>query len=104
MTDLKKLKKDFEESLALSRAKAENEPDGGTCNFDSTALFGIRWTAKVAEIFGTHGYSTTWLGRKAILISPPVPGQANRRTVGAQALTEAMKERGWDAHSYHQVD
>lgn len=102
--DAEKFARDLRSSLEEAEVVAKDIPDGGTCNFDATVIFDIPWTKKTREIFAGRGNRIRWLGAMGVMIRPPVSGQANRRCAGAQALTEALRARGWNASTYYQMD
>ena len=100
-----KLKKDFQ--AACSFAQETRLPhDNGTCNFDSVALFGVRpselLTLRKAKLPGAR--ESKWMGRKCLLITPPVAGQASRRSHAARQMAEFLRLRGWDTAVYYQMD
>lgn len=101
--DLKKLALDYADAREAARKATETMKDEGTFNFDSTVIFDLRFTAKVAAIFGDAAHSTEWLGKRCIMISPD-RGHQNVRASQAQAMTTLFKERGYEAMMYCQMD
>lgn len=102
-TDLKKLAQDYADAREAARKATETMKDEGTFNFDSTVIFGLRYTAKVQAIFGNAAHSTDWLGKRCVMISPD-QGSQNVRCSQASAMTKLFKERGYDAMTYFQMD
>lgn len=87
----------------------EQTEDGGTCNFDAPVLRLDRWNAKkikqAAEEAGSSAFKWDW-GRTVMgwVFSPKSSGQANRRSRRAEAISEAMKAKGYDAGMYYAMD
>jgi len=102
-TNLKKLATDYADALTAAAKRTEGMPDEGTFNFDSTVLFGLRYTAKVAAILGPAAHSSTWYGKRVVMISPE-RGSQNVRSSAAQEMTKLFRERGYDATTYFQMD
>lgn len=100
-------------TLDLIRAANSAKPfadteDGGTCNFDSMTLSLPRWKReKVKDAVSRAGLRcwahSAW-GAIEYVISVPVARQANARTRQAEAMRASMKERGYDAGMYYQMD
>jgi hypothetical protein len=98
--------------LAIEAAKAADpgqDADGGTCNFDSAYLRvpGMRESQfeKISAAVGDHHLSLStysWHGR--ILMLRAYNGQANRRTIMAEAAGKVFKESGLDSGIYYQMD
>ncbi len=104
-----KLRDDLKKALQAGRAVEEAEPeDGGTCNFDAASISLPRWnTEKVkqaAKEAGTGCYIWDLYGIKRFVFSPNTHGQANARSRNAEAMTAALKEMGYDAIEYCQMD
>lgn len=87
----------------------EQTEDGGTCNFDAPVLHLERWNAakimQAAEEAGGHARRWTW-GKTMMgwIFSTRSSGQGSRRTRRAEAISEAMKAKGYDASMYYQAD
>ena len=84
------------------------DADGETCNFDRLAvkLPGIRVKtvmecATIAEISVDE---FIWFGRQWFCIHVPSHGQANRRTVMAQAACRKLQDFGLKSLLYYQMD
>jgi hypothetical protein len=102
MIDYEKLSKDIGDAIEAGKAAAEQIPDGGSCSADCVVLSGIRWSKKVEAIIpGAH--SSKWFGRKCIKITPPV-GMASKRLRCAEAMSDLLRARGWDATVFYQMD
>lgn len=87
----------------------EQTEDGGTCNFDAPVLRLDRWNAKkikqAAEEAGSGAFR--WTVGKTMLgwvFATKSSGQANRRTRRAEAISEALKAKGYDAGMYYAMD
>jgi hypothetical protein len=82
--------------------------DGGTCNFDSAALFLPGWRAADIEICarraGLRCFDTRFLGRRAWIVSKPLPAQGNDNTRQAEAMTAALQAAGYTCGTYYQMD
>lgn len=107
MTKYEKLTEDLIAAKNHAEQFADTE-DGGTCNFDSAALFLPRWnTAKTEEAFKKAGLRTskwTLWGTTYYLVLGCYSGQANRRTQMAEAVCKYLKNLGYDASMYYQMD
>lgn len=95
------------EAVAAAR-EHESDPDDGTCNFDAPAVSLSLWRETAveacAEAAGLLCYDWTLFGGKMWVFSVPVAGQANRRTHAAEAMTKVLKDHGFDALTYYQMD
>lgn len=106
MTKYEQLERDLKVAVENAKRVAENAEDGGTCNFDSLELRLPRWNReKVKETAKNAGvgawFSDYW---KAFIISVPVFAQADRRTIQAEEMARTMKELGYSASVYYQID
>ena len=107
-----KYQKLFEDVLAAmseaERVATENPEDGGTCNFDSPAVYLPKFNKKIVEkVFeraGTHSFEWKLFDKKMFVFGTRTGGQGNRRTRAAEAAYEVMKDRGYDATMYYQMD
>ena len=100
---------------ALRRAKpaaelavAENPEDGGTCNFDSPAIFLPRWNAKrveeAAKKAGCGCFKWDCYGAKYFVFLLRVGGQGNSRTLAAETAKDSLAAEGYHASVYYQMD
>lgn len=107
MTKYEKLTADL---IAAKERAAQfiNEDDGGTCNFDSAAIALPRWNVKkTQEAFEKAGLrASKWkcFGSYYYLIGGCYSGQGNRRTTMAEAVYKYLKEIGYQATMYYQMD
>ena len=104
-----KLRDDLRKALAAGVAAEAAEPeDGGTCNFDSAALYLPRWNARkveqAAKEAGTQCSTWTLYGTKHFVFPPITHAQANAHSRNAEAVTAALKEMGYEAIDYCQMD
>lgn len=87
---------------------ADGVDDGGTCNFDAATLDLKGWTeAKVKEAAKAAGVGcfvwNLW-GSKRYVFPLHLGGQANARTVAAEAMRNSLKAAGYEAGMYYQAD
>jgi len=88
--------------------------DGGTCNFDAAfvSVPGMREAQaeeimRLTEIPGSPGLRVTLSNHSLfgrILMMHCYNGQANRRTVMAEAAGKSLKSAGVDSGMYYQMD
>lgn len=82
--------------------------DGGTCNFDCPMIRLYRWKqAEIEEAFSGAGlryFDTTIYGTKYYVICGGTYGIANKRTAMAEEMYRIIKEAGFDAAMYYQMD
>ncbi len=87
----------------------EQTEDGGTCNFDAPTLDLPRWNAdkikQAAKDAGGSAWKWTW-GNCVMgwVFSPRSSGQANRRSRRAEAISAALKAKGYNAGMYCAMD
>jgi len=101
--DLSKLTEDLKAAREAGHKAAAATDDGGTCNFDSPMLYGIRLTKKAEEAIQAAGCHV-FKGRGGLVISLGVGGQANKRTRAAEAAEALLKERGYETSIWYQMD
>jgi len=100
----------FREAKAAALAgDPGQDADGGTCNFDTPAirLPGIRekFVAECAAEAGISASAFDWLGgQRWFFVHVPTHGQANRRSIMAEAACRRLKELGLQAVMYAQAD
>lgn len=102
-----KLAQDLKEAAAYGLEVSAGDEDGGTCNFDSPALFLKGWRdAMVEQAAEAAGLScSTWnFYGKACVFSVPGGYQGNARTTAAEAMRDFLLARGYDATMYYQMD
>ena len=102
-----KLAEDLRKAAAVGRAAAERSDDGGTCNFDAATIRLSGWIqAKVeqaAREAGIRCFVWNLWGSKSFVF-PINCGQGNARTAGAEAMSEYLKNAGYEAGMYYQMD
>jgi hypothetical protein len=102
----------FREAAAAALAADPGEGlenDGGTCNFDTPAvqLPGARerFVRECAAAAGIDASPFSWFGgRRWFFVYVPMMGQANRRSLMAEAACRRLKELGLHAVMYCQAD
>jgi len=115
MTTLAKIDREtlihaFREATAAAlAADPGQDADGGTCNFDTPVIEfpGIRekFIQDCATEAGISATSFKWFGgRRWFFVHVPSNGQANRRSIMAEAAYRKLKELGLHAVMYCQAD
>lgn len=104
--DYNKLTADLIKAKEAAEEAAKGE-DGGTCNYDCLCLrLSKAREAKVREVLratGLSGSKNRWYG-PCYLINPPSCGQGDSRLRAMEAMAKVMKDAGWDAMGYYQMD
>lgn len=110
MADLAKLTEDLRSAAQLAQTAADRVDDAGTCNLDGVFLRlpRVREAEVIAaiEAAGLGGFKWAnhrWY-RTGYLISPPVRGQADKRDAAATAMYQYLRDAGWDASHWQQMD
>lgn len=102
-----KLAEDLRRAAEAAQQYRDHE-DGGTCNFDAPSLCLPRWSAaeikRAAKAAGLGVYAWRFGRRTRWVLSVPIPGQGNRRTKAAEAMTRELEALGYDALTYYQMD
>lgn len=102
-----KLSEDLKKAAQAAREVGLGD-DGGTCNKDCLELrlprFSEKDTLRAIEAAGLRGRKTSQFGRALYLISSPVPAQGNAETRQAEKMRDVMKEAGYDAGVWYQID
>lgn len=104
-----KLRDDLRAALAVGLEAAAGVEDGGTSCHDAPALRLPRWNAGMVERAckeaggGCFSWSPFRSG-KLFVVCFPVPGQAYKREVAAEAMTAALSGMGYEALCYQQAD
>lgn len=102
-----KLAEDLRKAAATAEAYRDHE-DGGTCNFDAPSLCLPRWSfreiKRAAKAAGLGVFSWKVGNHTRYVFSVPIPGQGNRRTEAAEAMTRELEALGYDALTYYQMD
>ena len=101
-----KLRDDLREVHGIGLSAAAMVSDRGTCNLDSPSLSLPRWNvAKVEQACKEAGGDCFRAGySKRYVICLPVPGQALKNETAAKAMTEALKNLGYDASTWYRID
>ena len=103
----KKLAEDLKEALAYGLEHAGTD-DGGTCNFDSPTLYLPRWNRKkveaAAKTAGVGCFMWSSFSKSCYVFSVPGVGQGYTRTNAAEAMKDFLKDRGYEAGMYYQMD
>jgi hypothetical protein len=105
-TDYAKLLTDLNDArMAAIKAAQQNPNDGGSSNFDKACLnLGRVDGAKVQETFQLAGLQGHFRNNWGWLLVPPAGGQGFKSTLQAETMQKLLKERGWNADVYYQVD
>ena len=83
----------------------ESTEDGGTCNFDSPVLNLPRWNADKLQRAMREAGARAWRWHSSMwVIVFSSSGQGNRRSRRAEAIYRKLKELGYDAFMYYQMD
>lgn len=101
------LAEDLRKAAAVGRAAAELSDDGGTCNFDAASVRLDGWIrAKVEQAAREAGVGCfVWnLWGSKSYVFPIQSGQGNARTAGAEAMSNHLKNAGYAASVYYQMD
>lgn len=99
----------LERALATANEAAQkyaDTEDGGTCNFDALA---IKVKATEKQMKWLDWFTFKWGKRESdgktwYVIELDYSGQGNRRTCMAEEACRSMKEQGYDAMVYYQMD
>ncbi len=106
---LLKMTADFAAAYAACLDVAVKTEDGGTCNFDNVSVRPDD-ERSVAEIHvasrgaGLRSELEDWHGECVMLGVGCVPGQAAQRTKAAEALCNALRERGYKVEMFYMAD
>lgn len=102
-----KLAEDLARAADIAQDYRDRE-DGGTCNFDAPSLYLPRWSAheieRAARAVGLRCFDWKIGNHTRWVFSVPIPGQGNRRTEAAEAMTRELEALGYDALTYYQMD
>ena len=97
-----------EAAAAALAADPGQDADGGACNFDSPVirLPGVRekFVQACAAEAGISVNTRKWLGGRWYFVDVPLHGQADRRSIMAEAACRRLKEFSLDAAMYYQMD
>ena len=101
-----KLRDDLRRAHKIGLDAAALVDDGGTCNMDSPALRLTGWRQAKVEQACTEagGGCFKWSCFNRYVICLPIPGQAYKNEVAAEAMTKALTEMGYNAMTYCQMD
>ena len=98
---------DLKDAVAYGLEHAGTD-DGGTCNFDAPTLHLPRWNQKMVEAAakeaGTGCFQWKAFSKSVYVFSVPGVGQGYTRTCAAEAMSDFLKDRGYDAGMYYQMD
>lgn len=94
-------------SIALNKAREESmkfaeSEDGGSCNFDTPTL---SLKATKAQLTGLPVSKIDYgLWKGDWFVNLPLYGMGNRRTRMAEAIAKSLRESGYSASVYYQLD
>lgn len=102
-----KLSEDLRKAAEVGRAAARLSDDGGTCNCDAATIRLSGWiqskVEQAAREAGVQCFVWNLWGSKSFVF-PIGCGQGNARTAGAEAMSNHLKNAGYDAGMYYQMD
>lgn len=100
------LRDDLRAVYKIGQEAAAQVEDTGTCNMDAPALRLTRWNAAKVEqaCKEAGGGCFKWSCFNRFVICFPIPGQACKVETAAEAMTKALREMGYDALTYCQMD
>ena len=103
----KKLAEDLKAAHAYGLAHMGSD-DGGTCNFDAPALTLPGWDKKLVEAAarsaGVGCFVWALWNDTTYVFSVRGVGQGYTRTKAAEAMSRYLKEQGYEAGMYYQMD
>lgn len=103
----KKLADDLKAALAYGLEHMGTD-DGGTSNFDAPTISLPKWDKKLvvaaAKAAGTRCLEWELWGDKSYILTISGVGQGYTRTKAAEAMSRYLKEQGYDAGMYYQMD
>lgn len=103
-----KLRDDLKAAAEQAREVAKNTDDGGTCNFDSTTLYLKGWNRdkveQAARAAGVGFFVWNLWGSKSFVFPLRGVGQGNANTAAAESMRDTLKDMGYDAGMYYQID
>lgn len=103
----KKLADDLKAALDYG-LKHMGTDDGGTSNLDAPTISLPKWDKKLvvaaAKAAGTRCLEWELWGDKSYVLTIPGVGQGYTRTKAAEAMSRYLKEQGYDAGMYYQMD
>ena len=104
----KQLAEDLRRTAAAAIQATKDSEDGGTCNFDSPALYLPRWNAEqikqAAAAAGVGAFKWESFGPVKWVFCPRSGGQGNRRTRCAEHMAAGLQAAGYDVTMYYQMD
>lgn len=103
-----KLSEDLRKAAEVGGSVARATDDGGTCNFDAATLYLPGWIGskveQAAKAAGVGCSEWTLWGSRSFVFSLRGAGQGNANTAGAEAMSKALADMGYDAGMYYQMD
>lgn len=96
---LKELAIHVREAIDIGKAAADTVDDGGTCNMDTLTIYLPGARMSTMEELGISRYKL----RDSFAISCSF-GQANKNTKGVEAARDYLKDKGFDASVWYQMD
>lgn len=103
----KKLADDLKAALVYGLERKGTD-DGGTSNFDAPTIRLPEWDKQLvkaaAKAAGVICSEWTLWGDGSYVFSVPGVGQGYTRTKAAEAMSQYLREKGYDAGMYYQMD
>ena len=104
----KKLAEDLKQAHEAALAACAHVDDGGTCNFDSPALYLPRWNGEqvkeAAKAAGVGAWKWESFGPAKWVICPRSGAQGNKNTAVSEYMAERLRAAGYDCMMYYAMD
>ena len=103
----RELSEDLKAALAYGLERAGTD-DGGTSNFDAPTLHLPGWDRKMVEQAAKQAgtFCSIWeaVSESCYIFAVPGVGQGYTRTNAAEAMRDYLRDKGYDAGMYDQMD
>jgi hypothetical protein len=104
LLEIRKFVQVLQDAQLVATAATAKMEDGGTCNFDAPAIRDLRVTKAFEESLNNAGFPFFKAKYHGVVLGFSTRGQAAVRTKAAEVFTKYLKEQGYNAHVYYQVD
>ena len=102
-TELNQLDRAISEAKKYALEQIAGVPDNGSCNFDHVVVKIGRTLQTNIDAMVNRGWKD-YRCKNYLHISGGNVGQANRRTVYAEAMRDYLKGKGYDCYVHYQLD